>query len=199
MTHTITIAGKPFTVSPKFETGHVLTANEAATLNQTWFENLRNNFAGKAKEGGEEGSQEAFDKYAEKYEFGVRTGGGGSRDPVEVEAMNLARDAVKKGIVHSGKKVSDYTAKAISDAAARLLDKNPVYREKAAERVAQMQEVAGETIDPSILDALTEGAEASESEAEGEGEAEGEEEGTDETEAPSEPAPAKPGRRKAGA
>ena len=52
MPHTITIAGKPFTVEPKFEAGHVLTANEASTLNQTWFENLRNNFAPKAKEGG---------------------------------------------------------------------------------------------------------------------------------------------------
>lgn len=161
---TITIAGRPFTVSPKFEAGHVLTVNEAATLNQTWYENLRNNFAGKAKEGG---SQEDFDAYASKYEFGVRTGGGGSRDPVEVEAMNLARDAVRKGIVNSGKKISDYTAKAISEAAGKLLDRNPVYREKARERVAQMQEVAGESIDPSILDALTEIAET---EAEGESE-----------------------------
>lgn len=189
--HSLTISGRTFTVSPKFEAGHVLTANEAATLNQTWYENLRNNFAGKAKEGG---SQEDFDAYASKYEFGVRTGGGGSRDPVEVEAMNLARDAVRKGIQNSGKKVSDYTAKAISEAAAKLLERNPVYREKARERVAQMQEVAGESIDPSILDALAEGAESG-----GEGGAPNE--GTDQPSTePSEEAPARGrGRRQVAA
>lgn len=172
MSHTITIAGRSFSVEPKYEAGHVLTANEAAALNQTWYENLRNNFAGKAKEGN---SQEDFNAYASTYEFGVRTGGGGSRDPVEVEAMNLARDAVKKGIINSGKKISDYTAKAISAAAAKLVEKNPMYREKAAERVADMRAVAGESIDPDILDALTAGADE-----EGEGEAEV---STDETEA----------------
>lgn len=155
MTQTITISGRPFTVAPRYAEGHILTANEASALNQTYFENLRNNFAGKAKDGG---SQEEFDTYASSYQFGVRSGGGGSRDPIEVEAMALARDAVRKGIVAAGKKIADFSAKAISEAAAKLLDRNPVYREKAAERVAQMQEVAGESIDPSILDELATGA-----------------------------------------
>lgn len=165
MTQTITIAGKPFTVEPRYAEGHSLSANEASALNQTFFENLRNNFAGKAKDGG---TQEEFDQYSSAYQFGVRTGGGGgSRDPIEVEAMSLARDAVRKGIVGAGKKIADFSAKAISEAAAKLLDKNPSYREKAAERVAQMQDIAGETIDPSILESLTEGAvEPSEDETE---------------------------------
>ena len=34
MPHTITIAGKPFTVEPKFEAGHVLTANEASEMSE---------------------------------------------------------------------------------------------------------------------------------------------------------------------
>jgi hypothetical protein len=163
VTQTLTISGKPFTVEPRYSEGHTLTANEASALNQTFFENLRNNFANKAKDGG---TQEEFDAYSANYQFGVRTGGGGgSRDPIEVEAMSLARDAVRKGILAAGKKVGDYSAKAISEAASKLLDKNPVYREKAAERVAQMQEVAGESIDPSILEALASGAVAEGEEA----------------------------------
>ena len=193
--HTITIAGKPFQVQPKYAEGHTLNANEAATLNQTFFENLRNNFAGKAKEGG---TQEDFDASAETYEFGVRTGGGGgSRDPVEVEAMNLARDAVKKGIVNSGKKVSDYTAKAISAAATQLLEINPVYREKARERIAQMQDVAGASIDPSILDALAK-ASADEEAEEGETPAETEGESTEEPTSDSLPGEEAPASRRRG-
>lgn len=151
---TITIAGKPFQVAPRYAEGHVLTANEASTLNQTFFENIRNNFAQKAKDGG---TQAELDAYVEGYSFGVRSGGGGgSRDPVEVEAMNLARDAVKKAITASGKKIADYSAKAISEAAAKLLEKKPEYREKAKERVAEMQAIAGGEVDSDILGALTE-------------------------------------------
>lgn len=161
MTQTITISGRSFTVNPRYAEGHALTANEASALNQTFFENLRNNFANKAKEGG---TQEDFQAYADSYQFGVRTGGGGSRDPIEVEAMNLARDAVKKGITAAGKKISDYSAKAISEAAAKLVEKNPAFRAKAAERVAEMQAVAGESIDPDLF-ATLDAAQATENEA----------------------------------
>lgn len=170
---TVTIAGKPFQVEPRYAEGHVLTANEASTLNQTFYENIRNNFAGKAKEGG---TQEDLDAYVSSYQFGVRTGGGGgSRDPVEVEAMNLARDAVRKGIVAKGKKISDFSAKVISEAAAKLLERNPAYREKAKERVAELQDLAGESLDPSVLEdlaAAAEGAESGEAADDAEGEVE---------------------------
>lgn len=149
----LTISGKTFQVAPRYAEGHVLTANEASTLNQTFFENLRNNFAAKAKDGG---TQADLDTYVEGYSFGVRTGGGGgSRDPVEVEAMNLARDAVKKAIVGGGKKIADYSAKSISEAAAKLIEKKPEYREKAKARVAEMQAIAGNEVDNDILGDLT--------------------------------------------
>lgn len=167
MTHTITISGKPFTVQPRYAEGHVLTANEAAALNQTFFENLRNNFAGKAKDGAD---QVAFDEYVQSYQFGVRTGGGGSRDPIEVEAMNLARDAVKDLIKKQGKNISDYSAKAISEAAAKLLDKDPSYRELAKRRVEELQSTAAATID---TDDLFSALEASKDEDEGEVETSG--------------------------
>ena len=124
----ILIQGLEFSVPAPYNPGpHELTEGEAKTLNQTLAENLRNNFAGKMKDGAipEAELDSKFAEYAASYAFGVRAGGGGgSRDPVEVEAMNLARDAIKKGIQNlfasgkSTKKVGDYSAKAISEAAA---------------------------------------------------------------------------------
>jgi len=148
MTHTITIAGKPFNVEPRYSEGSVLTANEASALNQTFFENLRNNFATKAKEG--EG-QEAFDAYASSYQFGVRTGGGGSRDPIQTEAMNLARDAVRALIKKSGKNISDYTGAAITAAATKLLENDPSYLELAKKRVEELQSAATSAISDDLM------------------------------------------------
>jgi hypothetical protein len=167
MSHTLTISGKPYTVEPRYAEGHVLNANEASALNQTFFENLRNNFANKAKEGAD---QAAFDEYASSYQFGVRTGGG-SRDPVETEAMNLARDAIKDLIKKQGKNISDYPAKAISEAAAKLLDRDPSYRELAKRRVEEMQSAASASVDTDDLFASLETAAAEAPEA-GEGTAE---------------------------
>jgi len=164
MSHSITISGRQFSVEPRYAEGHTLTANEAAALNQTYFENLRNNFASKAKEGAD---QSAFDEYAASYQFGVRTGGGSSRDPIEVEALNLGRDAVKDLIKKQGKNISDYSAKAISEAAAKLIDKDPSYRELAKRRVEELQTAATASLD---TDDLFAGLEASKTE-EGAGEA----------------------------
>ena len=165
MSHSITIAGKPYNVEARFAEGHVLTANEASALNQTFFENLRNNFASKAKEGAD---QAAFDEYAASYQFGVRTGGGGSRDPIEVEAMSIARDTVKDMIRKAGKKLSDYSAAAISETAGKLLGhevKGQEIRELAKKRVAEMQSAAGQSVDLDLLSGLeakqTEEADAS--------------------------------------
>lgn len=154
MSHTITIAGKSFNVEARYAEGHVLSANEASALNQVLFENLRNNFANKAKEGAD---QAAFDEYAASYQFGVRTGGGGSRDPIEVEAMNIARDTVKDLIRKQGKKLADYKAAAISETAAKLLAhevKGPEIRELARKRVAEMQSAAGQAVDLDLLAGL---------------------------------------------
>lgn len=151
MSHNITIAGKAFSVEARYSEGHTLSANEAAALNQTFFENLRNNFASKAKEGA---TQEDFDAYALSYQFGVRTGGGGSRDPIEVEAMRIARDQIRQTIKERGLNISDYSAESISTAASRLLERDPSIREIAKERVAQMQSAAKTSIDDSLLSVL---------------------------------------------
>lgn len=151
MSHTITISGKPFEVEPRYSEGHVLTANEASALNQTFFENLRNNFAGKAKEGAD---QAAFNEYVTAYQFGVRVGGSGSRDPIEVEAMNMARQQIKDAIKLRNGKVSDYSAETITAAAAKRLDQDPSIRELARQRVEQMRSVATSAVSDDLLSGL---------------------------------------------
>lgn len=125
----ITIAGETFSVAQPYAEGHVLTANEASALNQTFAENIRNNMAAKVKEFKESTTwdhdvvQGRVDDYVDEYEFGVRTGGGRTGDPVRAEAMNIARDLVRREIQRQGKKLADYTAARISELAKSILDR----------------------------------------------------------------------------
>ena len=153
-TDEITIAGHVFTVPVRYAAGHPLTEGEASALNQTYHENLRNNFASKvrkaketppATEGGEPGTKELTDDdirslqadlmaYADEYQFGVRVAGSprAPADPVEREALNLAKEAIRQALKAKGKKAD---AEVVADLAAKLLDKNPQYREVAKQRV----------------------------------------------------------------
>lgn len=153
MTTTITIAGRQFTATPIYAAGNVLTENEANALNQVRFENLRNNFAPKAKEGA---SQEDFDAYASSYQFGVRTGGGSRLDPVQAEAMSLAKDQIKAALKSAGKNISDYKAAAITAAAEKLLagPKGAEIKELAKKRVEEAQKAGASEIDSDLLDVL---------------------------------------------
>ena len=110
MAEQITIAGSVFNVPVRYEEGHELTANEAAALNQTFHENLRNNFAKRVdsrKENGEldsdvkEELQSELDSYADEYEFGGPRGGA-VRDPVMSEAMKMAAKPDQKVVIRHG-------------------------------------------------------------------------------------------------
>lgn len=134
----ITIAGHAFNVPVRYEEGHELTAGEASALNQTYHENLRNNFANKVKAAGASADlaalQTELDAYANEYSFGVRSGGGGAtRDPVMSEAMRMAKKQLGDLIRASGKKVSDYESSLITEKAKELL---------ARPQGAQIMEVA---------------------------------------------------------
>ena len=124
----ITIQGQVFKVPLRYKAGDVLKENEAGALNQTFHENLRNNFASKVRDGVEanvpiETIQQQLDDYANDYQFGVRTGGGGYRgDPVTTLAMNIARDLVRQVIKKKGLDPEDWPASKVSLAAKQLLD-----------------------------------------------------------------------------
>jgi hypothetical protein len=158
---TITIQGQTFRVQPRYAAGHQLKENEASALNQTYFENLRNNFAKKVSDGLEAGTgldvlQQQLDDYAAEYEFGARTGGGGFRgDPVMTYAMGISREMVRNAIKAKGLNLDDYPASKITQTARALIDsqgpdgkivttaREQVAREKAAasEAMAEIGEI----------------------------------------------------------
>lgn len=146
----LTIAGKTFSLAPRYEEGHELTAGEASALNQTYFENVRNNCAKKVKDEGWD--QDQITNYAEGYQFGVRTGGGGGgeRDPVMSEATRIAKDIIRKKLKELGKKNVD--PKAIVTAAKALVEKNPKITELAKQRVAEAQAAAADDLGDLVSD-----------------------------------------------
>lgn len=149
---TYTIAGESFSIPAPYAAGHHLTEGEANALNQTWAENVRNNQASKVKEAKEAGTfiQDVFqgriDDYCESYEFGVRSGGGGrTSDPVMGEALNIARDMVRKALVAKGFRLSGegaVKAAKVSELAKRLIEKNPAILDTARARVEEVRQIA---------------------------------------------------------
>lgn len=150
---TITIAGHPFKAPVRYTEGHELTAGEASQLNQVLHENLRNNFAKKVKDAHEAGSlnleamQHEFDKYADEYEMGIRSGTGVTRDPVRSEALKIAKQIVRAAIKRKGKNPNDFEAAAIAAKANEFLDsgsaKATEVLDLAKKRVEEAQAAAG--------------------------------------------------------
>lgn len=165
-TKEITIKGLKFVVPAPFSEGHVLKANEAAVLNQTLAENLRNNFAGEVSDAIEEAGndvdavdvnalQTALNEYIAEYEFGARRAGSGSGQPkleprVRI-ARNLAVSKIKEQLRKKNQKVSDYPAEKINELAMALIEKNPFFYEEADRQLAAAQATASESIDLSDL------------------------------------------------
>ena len=164
-TDRITIAGHEFAVPVRYSAGHVLTEGEASALNQTFHENLRNNFAKTVKDakvvpadgdvpastrelGPDDlaGLQSKLDAYAGEYQFGVRAAGGTRTpaDPVGREALNLAKAAIRDKL-REVKKTA--TAEQIAELAAQLVEKNPKFREIAAQRVEAAKNAAAISLD----------------------------------------------------
>jgi len=148
----ITIAGKTFNAPLRYEEGHELSAGEAAALNQTYHENLRNNFAKRVKDAEEadkfdqDGLQAELDAYAEGYQFGVRMGGGPTRDPVMSEAMAIAKVQIRQALRKKGISLNSVKAQALTEAAKKLVDKNPQIMELAKQRVEEAQAAAADDL-----------------------------------------------------
>lgn len=167
MTETITIAGEAFQAPVRYEEGHELTAGEASALNQTYHENLRNNFAKKVTEAKKTGAidlaafQAEFDTYAASYAFGVRTGGGGApRDPVMSEALRIAKSMIRDALKKKGRKVSEVDASALNEKAKVLVQNKPEILALAKQRVAEQQAAAAGDLGDLIGDLPNKPAEA---------------------------------------
>jgi hypothetical protein len=151
----ITVQGVILSAALPYDEGHTLTAQEATSLNQTWLENLRNNFAGAVKTAiekvkGIENLTEAalgelqkdFNAYQDGYEFGVRGGGREAMDPVFSQAIKLAVAKVKEALKTKGHKLSEVGAEKIRELAGQAVEKNPAFMERARKIVEETQAAA---------------------------------------------------------
>lgn len=166
----ITIQGLGFIVPQPFAEGHVLTAGEASALNQTFAENLRNNFASEVKEAKDKWKvdqgndpkaegfdkievpldqldkdtlQEKFDAYAAEYEFGVRRSG--TRvivDPVEREAYKIAEKRIKDALKAKNIKLDSVPKEKMEEYVEGVLAKYPEIRDEAKRRHEAVKNIA---------------------------------------------------------
>ena len=131
-TQSVTILGLRFNLQSPYSAGHVCTKGEATALNQKRLESIRNHLAVKAKDGAL--NQADVDAYAASYVFGERTSGRRTSDPVEAEALELARRLVRK---------KGQSTKQNTEAARELLqsEKGDAIRAQAAKRVAELKDL----------------------------------------------------------
>ena len=131
-TQPITILGLRFDVRWPYSAGHVCTKGEANALNQKRLESIRNHLAAAAKDGAL--TQADVDAYAVSYVFGERTTRRRTSDPVEAEALELARRFVRK---------KGQSRKENTEAARELLqsEKGDAIRAQAAKQVAEMKDL----------------------------------------------------------
>lgn len=108
-TKTVVIAGTQFTLPIPFAAGHPLSEGEAKALNQTYHENIRNNWAAKVKELGDapdasalRDMQSKISEYASEYEFPVAGTPRAPVDPIEREANVIAKEYVKGKLAEKG-------------------------------------------------------------------------------------------------
>lgn len=150
----ITIQDLVFDVPQPYKEGDVLNANEAAALNQTYAENLRNNFAPAIKKAREEVAKArnielkdvknemldqnalraAFIEYEKEYEFGARRGGR-MLDPVEREAISIATDIVKNALKAKNIKLNSVSDERMEKLVTDLIASKPDIMAEATRRV----------------------------------------------------------------
>lgn len=165
----IVIQGYDFTISAPYTEGHVLTANEAAALNQLRAENVRNNSASRikaaikaAEEAGVEFSldtsmvgegdeavtlRQSIEDYAENYEFGARrTSTREPVDPVQREALRIAKEVAATQLASKGIKQKDLAEGVYDELLGKILGMEKVQK-LAAKRVKEREGLVGDEFD----------------------------------------------------
>lgn len=158
----ITIQGIAFDVSQPYAAGQTITEAEAAALNQTRSENIRNNQARKVKEAlaalpeaveGEPAPElspetltelaDAVTEYDKGYEFTLASVGGGraSKDPVDVEAVRMAKAAIAAQLKADNRKVADVDKEVYAAAVAKVAASESIV-EAAKKAVAERSAAA---------------------------------------------------------
>jgi hypothetical protein len=145
----VTIQGEMYEIPAPYAEGHQLSAIEAAVLNQTFSENVRNNVAARMKKRAEANepafTAEEVESYALSYTFEAKTVRGPRAeavDPVEREARNLAKSAVmdflrkKNRTFKSIAETKEARAEWLDGMIDKLLEAKPEYRENAKALVA---------------------------------------------------------------
>lgn len=146
-TKTKVIAGEEFQVTQPYAAGHTLTEIEAKVLNQVRSENIANNMRKAVKEAIEEGTLDKVrglvTEYDAQYEFTTPSAGGGRKmDPVEREAHNIARAAIRERLAQDGRKLKDVDPEKLAAAVENLIESNDEIMKLAKKRVADKQKVA---------------------------------------------------------
>lgn len=157
----LTIQGLVFKAPQPYGEGHVLTAVEASVLNQTFAENLRNNFAPKIKSAIEDYAKAqgvevdsvtvdqldkaaldvVFDNYSKEYTFGVRRGGR-ILDPVEKELRGMAEEIVRNALKAKGYKLNSIDGDKMEELISGVIEARPELRQEAERRVAAVRAAA---------------------------------------------------------
>jgi hypothetical protein len=150
-----------FFVTDTYAEGYTVNAEEAAALNQTKRENLRNNFAKtvataqeKAKAEGRELSDEeksalvaSFSEYAASYTFAAKREPKAPIDPVQREAHKIATSMVTEALVKKGKKKSTLAEGQFDKLVDEIIAKNiNGVVDEAKRRVESTKAVAGEAL-----------------------------------------------------
>lgn len=158
------VQGLIFSFQPKYGVGHVLSQVEADVLNQTFGENLRNNFASRMRDAAEEIAKatpagetprefneeekaafaEAFATYAAEYTFKAPRAGAGPVDPIEAETAKIAKAIVLAHLAKKNIKVASLPEGNLATLIKGLIAKQPGIREEAVRRVDALK-AAGDT------------------------------------------------------
>lgn len=155
-TKAITIQGFEFEILTPYAEGHVVNEAEAKALNQTRLENVRNNAARVVKaatddEGNlvdEAAVRAQIAEYDANYVFTLASVGGGRKpsDPVEAEALRMARAAITAQLRTAGRKVKDIDKDVLDAAVAKLASQDNL-RKAAAKAVKERTALAEGALD----------------------------------------------------
>jgi len=169
-TQTLLIQGVSFIGPAPYAEGHVLTASEASVMNQTYGENLRNNFATKVKAAkdlavkattGVEGIEPSdtlsaetlsalaaeFAAYAAAYVFHGKRTAKAPLDPVGKEAHKIAKSLVLEALRKRNIDLKTLAEGKLDELIEGVLAKNPDIKAEAERRIAATKAVAADALE----------------------------------------------------